>query len=150
ERRLRIARHRARSNRVEVRFGVLDRGKDIRCSPARGDTDDDVARSAHIAEITRASPSLILGALDRHAKRMVPARDDPGDELRFHAERRRHLARVENAEAAARPSANVEQTMTARERRDDEIDGPLYLGDRGADRPRDGRVLVVDELQDLT
>src|SRR5438552_3879868 len=98
---------------------------------------------------SRAGAASRSWGADRHPERVVPARDDPGDELRFNAERRRHLARVEDAEPAARPSANVEQAMSARERRDNEIDGALDLRDSGADHRRDGRVLVVDELEYL-
>ena len=80
---------------------------------------------------------------------MVPARDDACHELRLDAERRRHFARIENAETPARAGADVEQAVSARECGDDQIDGPLDLRNRGADGGRDLRVLVVDELKDL-
>ena len=69
-------------------------------------------------------------------------------ELGIDAERRGHLARVEDAEPAARPGTDVTQAAARGERVHRDIDGTLDLRDGLADGGGDGRVLVVQELED--
>src|SRR5207237_8287043 len=92
---------------------------------------------------------VVPGAYYRIPQRLIAAGDEPPHQVRRDAECRWCLTRIEDAEAAARPGADIPQTAAVRERRDDRVHRVRDLRDRRAHRRGHLRVLVVHELEDL-
>ena len=75
--------------------------------------------------------------------------EDVGIQVFVDAERRRRFARVQHAQPPARAGADVAETVSGAQRSHDLVDGLLDLRKRRAHRARNGRVLIVHQLEDL-
>src|SRR5438093_322157 len=117
---------------------------------ARRDAEHEVrGRHPRLVHRRHTRVHVVLGAFGALHQRLVSAGDHPHHHVGRRAERRRALTRVEHAEPPRGPGTHVDEPPAPAEGLHDEIEGAGQVGAHRVHRPCHGRVLRVQEVDDL-